>query len=58
VKKEAVKKDALAGIAEKEEPPHIMALKEEVKDTEEVIQTEEKSKSQTQSNLVTESYGS
>jgi hypothetical protein len=29
VKKEAVKKDALAGIVEKEEPPHIMALKEE-----------------------------
>jgi hypothetical protein len=29
VKKEAVKKDALAGIAEKEEPHHIMGLKEE-----------------------------
>ncbi len=29
MKKEAVKKDALAGIVEKEEPPHIMALKEE-----------------------------
>jgi hypothetical protein len=29
VKKEAIKIDALAGIAEKAEPPHIMALKEE-----------------------------
>jgi len=30
VKKEAVKVDALSGTAEKAEPPHIMALKEEV----------------------------
>ncbi len=42
MKKEAAKRDAPARIAEKAEPPHIMVLKEEAKNSEEAVQTKEK----------------
>ncbi len=42
MKREAAKRDAPAKIEEKAGPPHIMARKEEAKNTEEAIQTGEK----------------
>jgi hypothetical protein len=42
MRKEAAKRDALRQIGEKAGPPRIMGLKEEAKNTEEAIQTEEK----------------
>ena len=44
--REAAKRDTPEMIEEKAVPPHIMALKEEAKNTEEAIQTEEKGRKQ------------